>query len=142
MKKNINHSVTYSYKSEVPATEIHYDILDKIIGKNWETEPHSEITIVPGKNSWANSMDASPIEIDRVLKILTKLKKEGSNYVEIMYHCDHAGYYFNGIDIHRSTDEEVAQEKKRLEEFETAKKQAEIQFLERKIDQIKKSLNK
>jgi hypothetical protein len=142
MKKNINHSVTYSYKSEVPATEIHYDIMDKILGKNWENKAYSEIIIVPDKSSWANSVDAVPVEIDRVIKILTKLKKEGSNYIEIMYHCDHAGYYFNGIDIHRSTDEEVAKENERLEKFETAKKQAEIQLLEQKIDQIKKSLNK
>lgn len=142
MKKNINHSVTYSYKSEVPATEIHFDILDKILGKNWENQAYSEITIVPDKSSWANSVDAVPIEIGRVIKILNKLKKEGSNYVEIMYHSEHAGYYFNGIDIHRSTDEEVAKEDERVEKFEKAKKQAEIQLLERKIEQIKKSLIK
>lgn len=142
MKKNSNQSVTYSYKSEIRATEIHFDIMDKILGKNWENQAYSEITIVPDKSSWANSVDSCPIEIDRVIKILTKLKKEGSNYVEIMYHSDHAGYYLNGIDIHRSTDEELAKENERIEKFETAKKQSEIQLLERKIEQIKKSLSK
>ena len=59
-----------------------------------------------------------------------------------MYHSDHIGYYFNGMDIHRSTNEEVLENNKHTEEFEKAKKLAEIEFLQRKIDQIKKTLDK
>ncbi len=55
------------------------------------------------KFTWAG--DSYPIKIDKVLKILNKLKdKHKCKYVEIMYHEDHIGYYFNGLNIHKHVE--------------------------------------
>jgi hypothetical protein len=140
--KNENHSITEVYKSEESLTEIDFTLREKILGKNWDEkeERYGNIILGDDKNSWKG--ESYPINIDDVNKVLEKLKKKGCNYVEIMYHSDHIGYYFNGMDIYRSTDEEVLENSKNTEEFEKAKKLAEIDFLQRKIDQIKKTLNK
>ena len=140
--KNENHSITEIYKSEESLTEIDFTLRDKILGKNWDEkeERYGHIVLGDDKTSWKG--ESYPININDVNKVLEKLKKKGCNYVEIMYHSDHIGYYFNGMDIHRSTNEEVLENNKHTEEFEKAKKLAEIEFLQRKIDQIKKTLDK
>ena len=140
--KNKIHSITEIYKSEESLTEIDFTLRDKILGKGWDDneERFGQIVLGNDHNSWKG--ESYPINIDDVNKVLEKLKKKGCNYVEIMYHSDHIGYYFNGLDIHRSTFKEVLENNKNIEEFEKAKKLAEIDLLQRKIDQIKKTLNK
>lgn len=139
MAKKQNHSITKIYKDEISLTEIDFTLRDKILGKNWDKheERFGQITLNDDHNSWKG--ESHPINIDDVIKILEKLKSKGSNYVEIMYHCDHIGYYFNGLDIHRSTDEEVSKEKERLEAKSKANKEAEIKALEAKLEKLKKS---
>lgn len=140
--ENNNNSITYVYKSEESITEIDFVMRDEILGKGWEDkeERFEEIIVINPSNNWARQ--SSPIKIDEVISVLQNLKKDGSNYVEIMYHEDHIGYYFNGVDIHSSTFKEVLENNKKKEEFENAKKLAEIDLLQRKIDTIKKTLNK
>lgn len=140
--ENNNNSITYVYKSEESITEIDFVMRDEILGKGWEDkeERFEEIIVINPSNGWARQ--SSPIKIDEVISVLQNLKKDGSNYVEIMYHEDHIGYYFNGVDIHNSTFKEVLENNKKKEEFENAKKLAEIDLLQRKIDTIKKTLNK
>ena len=135
---NKNHSITKIYKVSDSLTEIDFILRDKILGKNWveNEERFGHITLNNDYKNWQG--EVHPINIDDAIKILEKLKKEGSNYVEIMYHCDHIGYYFNGLDIHRSTDEEVAKDKERLEAKLKAKKDAEIKTLEAKLKELKK----
>ncbi len=138
MKKKANNSITEIYKSSKSLTEIDFILRDKMLGKNWaeNEERFGQITLNNDHKNWQG--EVHPISIDDVIKVLENFKKKGSNYVEIMYHCDHIGYYFNGLDIHRSTDEEVASESERLEAKLKAKKDAEIKALETKLEQLKK----
>ena len=137
MAKKLNHSITKIYKTEESLTEIDFVLRDKILGKNWSEneERFGDITLNNDYNSWKG--ESHPINIDDVIKILENLKEKGSNYVEIMYHCDHIGYYFNGLDIHRSTNEEVTKEKEMLDAEAKAKKEAEIKALEIKLAKLK-----
>lgn len=137
--KKLNHSITQVYTTGESLTEIDFTLRDEILGKDWadHEERFDQITLNNDHDNWKG--ESHPIKIDEVIKILEKLKSNGSNYVEIMYHCDHIGYYFNGLDIHRSTDEEVVKNKERLEAKLKAKKEAEIKALEAKLAQLKKS---
>ena len=140
MKKmeNKNHSITRDYVCDKSSTEIHYLVRDEVLGKDWEDkEDFGEITLNQKLHSWAG--ESSSIKIDDVIQILEELKKEGCNYVEMMHHEDHAGYYFNGLNIHRSTDIEVSDEKERIEKKEKAKKDLAITELELKLEKLRKS---
>jgi hypothetical protein len=136
---NKNHSITEIYKESKSLTEIDFILRDKMLGKNWSEneERFGQITLNNDHKNWQG--ESHPISIDDVIKTLESFKKKGCNYVEIMYHCDHIGYYFNGLDIHRSTNEEVAKDKERLDAKSKAKKEAEIKALETKLEQLKKS---
>jgi hypothetical protein len=138
MAKKINNSITKIYKTSESLTEIDFVLRDKILGKNWSEneERFGDITLNNDYNSWKG--ESHPINIDDVIKALEKLKKKGSNYVEIMYHCDHIGYYFNGLDIHRSTDIEIKENEMTLDAMEKLKKEAEIKALEIKLAQLKR----
>ena len=135
MSKKLNHSITEIYKASESLTEIDFILRDKILGKDWSEneERFGQITLDNDHNNWQG--ESHPIKIDDVIKVLEKLKEKGSNYVEIMYHCDHIGYYFNGLDIHRSTNEEVANDKERLKANEDIKIEAEIKELQSKLAQ-------
>ena len=39
------------------------------------------------------------IDIDTVIKTLQNLKESGADRVYIATHCDHNGYYFNGVKL-------------------------------------------
>jgi hypothetical protein len=134
-----NHSITEIYKASESLTEIDLTMRDKILGKNWgdNEERFGQITLNHDQNSWQG--ETHPINIDDVIKILERLKKKGSNYVEIMYHCDHIGYYFNGLDIHRSTDSEMKDQERLEAKIKENNKEAEIKALEAKLAQLKKS---
>jgi hypothetical protein len=134
-----NHSITEIYKASHSITEIDFILRDKILGKNWaeNEERFGQIILNNDQKNWQG--ESHPIDIDEVIKVLERLKKKGSNYVEIMYHSDHIGYYFNGLDIHRSTDGEISNEKKRLDVELQVNKEAEIKALEARIAKLKKS---
>jgi len=125
--------ITNKYVKELEHSEIDFDLYEKILGKDWSDIDREEIDLGRDNNWWTG--EGYPIEIDRVIKTLQKLKKRGANFVEIMYHCDHIGYVFNGVDIHESTEGEL---KKHLEsEKKNKAKQEEIKALEKKLKELK-----
>ena len=53
------------------------------------------------------SADATPIDIEEIIKILTHLKMRGSTHVQICDSGDHHGYDISGYEIRNSTKEEI-----------------------------------
>lgn len=131
-------SITKIYKSdEIYSSELDMLMRDEILGKNWsDGEWPDTITLDRKNNKWHG--ESEPIKIDFVINALEKLKKDGCNYVEIMFHEDHHGYYFNGLDIHRSTESELAAEEERINIITEKNKEKEIRELEAKLAKLKK----
>ena len=86
-------------------------------------------------SSWNGQ--AAAIEIDEARAILNKLKKVGANHVEIMFHEDHGGYVFNGVELRKSTDEEINAYNLKIQTLETAAKTARIALLEEELNKLK-----
>lgn len=132
-------SITRIYKERNSVTELDMIVKDEILGKDWsESDYPDKIEIGNTNNNWEREADA--IRIDEVIYILQDMKSKGCNYVEIMNHSDHYGYYFNGLDIHASTPKEIKEEKERKKELERKNAESEIKKLEEKISKLKKSL--
>lgn len=134
--KKIEKYITSIFKKEIETNDsiqwdCYKDILKSKEVDNGDIYP-TEIEI-RGKSTWGG--ENYPIKIDEVTKILEKLKKSGCNYVEIMYHCDHTSYVFNGILIRESTPEEIEKQKKLLEKRKEAEK--EINVYQDKINKIR-----
>lgn len=134
-----NHSITKIYKEEESTSEIDFTLRDKILGKDWDEKEERYGEITKGNDEQYGWKEENyPIDIDEAIKILQGLKDKGCNHVEIMYHCDHIGYYFYGLDIHRSTDQEVSEEKERLDKIEKRRTDVKIKSLEAQLAELKK----
>lgn len=128
--------ITKRYIKEVDITEIDIVNQDQILGPDPECErDHERITIPNKKASWAG--EAEPVEIGKMIDTLTRLRDLGSTHVEIMHHEDHHGYYVNGLEMRKSTPEELADLRDKTAKQE--EKHREIAELEKKIEKIKKS---
>ena len=138
--KKENHSITRIYKSEKSVSEIDMDLYDEILGKDWSEhhERFSEIRLGDNKKyGWQG--ESHPINIDVVIKLLNGLKAKGCTHAEIMYHCDHIGYYFYGLDVHRSTSEEMDAEEARIEKENKKAKTQRIKELTTELNKLTKS---
>lgn len=132
--------ITSIFKKEIETDDsIQWDCYKDVLKINDDDDGEiypTEIEI-RGKSTWGG--ENYPIKIDKVVKILQKLKKSGCNYVEIMFHGDHMSYVFNGILIRESTSEEIEKNEMLSEKRKEAEK--EIQICENKIRDIKKKHN-
>jgi len=123
--------ITFDYKKEESASEIDFDLYADLKHDNCK----EELNVIRKENKnnyWAN--DSYPIKIERLIKMLENLKKAGCNYVEIMYHTDHIGYYATGLKIRNATKEEI--EKYEAETKRNKKKWEKIQKLREQIKEI------
>jgi len=136
MKKEIKRFITFLYKKEIETNDsIRWDCFYDILGKDFDKKEdvYPEEISIYGKNmSWCDDVDH--IKIDNVIKILDKLKKSGCNYVEIMHHCDHNSYVFNGLEVKESTPEEI--ENEILKRKKREEKLRRIEELEKEIKKI------
>ena len=138
MKKQIKKYLTFFYKKEVETGDsISYDCHQDIFGKgfNNDGENHPEEIFIRNKSNWGFKVDH--IKIDNVIKILQKLKKGGSNYVEILHHCDHRSYIFNGIEVRESTQKEI--DDYNSNQLKIKEKQKRIEELKKEIQRVSKS---
>lgn len=138
--ENKNHSITKSYKAEIDDSELDMLLYDDILGKDWSDVEERHDTILEGNNNkyrWQG--ESHPISIDRMIGHLQSLKEKGCNHVEIMYHFDHIGYNIYGLDIHRSTDTEVAAKNELFENYKKLQKAEQIKKLEKELAKLKKS---
>lgn len=127
--------ITHKYVDEVEHSEIDFDLTDKILGDDADDFDIRNIFLGKQGKWWIG--EGEPIEIDRVIKTLEELKEKGANFVEIMYHCDHIGYVFNGVDIHKSTEGEIEKHLEGMKKKRDKAKQEEIKALEKKLKELK-----
>jgi len=142
MKKKIltKQGIVFTYVGHETTEELDFITRDEILGKDWDNDDVLEhpISIIKGNtgNNWEGHSE--PILISSLEKMLAKLKKKGANYVEIMYHTDHYQYIINGLEVHKSTPEEIQQYFKTQEEKSAKLKAEKIAKLEYELKQLKK----
>lgn len=124
--------ITKTYKKEIELSEIDI-LLNQTIHKDWydgDIDARVKITKTR-KGDWEG--EAIPVNIDDVIKTMEQLKKSGSNYCEIMYHSDHNGYVFNGMEIRKSTEAEIKKH---------AKGEAKRKKIEKQMRELQKQYEK
>jgi hypothetical protein len=121
--------ITKTFIQNESPSELDFDLQDKFgaTGENF-------VEISQG----SGYADATPIEIDVLIKILSDLKSNGSTHVQIEDHCDHYGYDISAYQIRKSTDEEITAY---LEKTGTEKeKQERISKLYNEIQKLQSGL--
>lgn len=134
----MKNTIIKRYTREVELSEIDFDLYQREIGDEYDGYL-TEIKVYCQKSTW--SEESYPINIDKVIEVLSNLKKDGANYVEIMYHCDHIEYVFNGVEVRKATKIEIEEDKKIKDSIYYKKKQDEIESLERKLKQLRSDIN-
>lgn len=141
-KKNKKYMVEYSYQTEVELSEIDFDLQKELkIGE--DDSNMGQISNGETNSSWAG--ETFPINIDRVIKILNDLKKKDKcKYVQIMYHVDHIGYVFNGLNITKHLEGSMGYRKlmNQVVESEIEKNNRRIEELEEELARLKYSPGK
>lgn len=108
-------------------TELDFENREIFGWEDWDKQDYIEIE----KNYTDDGQE--PIEIDKMIKMLQKMKDLGSTHVNIYYHVDHHGYDVNGFEMRRSTQEEI-------DGYENRKK--EIEKLDKEINELYDSMEK
>jgi len=133
MKRNL---FIREYKVQKEVSELDFELYDLLFPKWSENdEEHPEPIDKVGKFYWTG--ESAPMQIDEVIKVLNQFKQKGCNHVEIMYHTDHIGYVFSGVDIHVASEEEIkAYDESCKNEIEEERKN-KIALLEKQLKSLK-----
>jgi hypothetical protein len=120
--------ITFKYVGEISSDDcLNSKAVEDFIGKDaYETNKHQTIYI-HSDGSWER--ESARMNIDDIISVLNDLKKKGANYAEIMYHTDHDGYEFNGVQVRESTKDEITV-------FESA--ESKKKAIEKELDKIEK----
>lgn len=86
--------VTKKLIEEIEVSEIDFDLQNEF--KKDPSDDDEEIDFVE-KGKQATMVDATPINIERLEKLLAGFKEKGATHVEIEYHGDHFGYMFGAF---------------------------------------------
>ncbi len=131
-----NYIIEYQYIKEIEIDEIDFILDDELkIDSNMESDEIDNINTGNEIPSWAG--ESHPINIDRVIKILKKLKQKNKcKYVEIAYHTDHIGYIFSGLNIIKHSESDL--KGKKLLEY---KNKIFNKSINKKISILKSQLN-
>lgn len=107
MEKNI-------YISKELVDNIYSDELDFLLHEEfgYDCEKHDHFYEIPRSFGRA---DSEPLEINKAIEILTKLKEKGSTHVQIEYNYDHIQYIFSGIKIELADEKLIEKFKKHQE---------------------------
>jgi len=136
-KKSVKYIVECDYKTEIEASEIDFDLQNKLKINNNDSNMG---TISNGDKMARWSGESFSIDIDRVIKILNQLKtKNKCKYVQIMYHVDHIGYVFNGLNITKHIEGSIGYRKlmNKIVEGEIDKNDRKIKLLEDELERLK-----
>ena len=99
-------------------------------GFNWDSNRYEVI-------QETNYLEGGMVSIENMRKALDEFEKQGANYVNVDFHCDHNEVEVTGVIFGRSTQEEIdAHIKQELDQKE-AQKQKEIARLQAEIERIK-----
>jgi len=99
--------ITFKYLKEIEESDLDISTVEKILGKNAYEDPGFESLFFFLNKDYGYERESEMISIDLLEKTIVNLKKAGANYMEIMHHGDHNGYVFYGIEVRKSTKEEV-----------------------------------
>lgn len=137
MKRNL---YVCNYKAQKELDEIDFDLYESLFPRWSENdEEHPEqITVFPNDEPLYWVGESHPIHIEEVIKVLNDMKEKGCNYVEIMYHTDHIGYVFTGLDVHVASEKEIAKHEEASKNKRDAEIQKRIAQLEAEIQKLKK----
>lgn len=125
------------YVKEIEISDLDLENVDNILGLNEEGHDYNYLTNIDyNQHYWAG--ETQEIEIDKLIETVTRLKKSGANYVEILHHGDHHGYVFYGIEMRKATKEEIAVNKEKEKQSILKAKENKIKELEEQIEKLKK----
>ena len=100
-------------------------------GFNWDSGDSYEVI------QEVNYLDGGMVSIENMRKALDEFEKQGANYVNVDFHCDHNEVEVTGVIFRKSTQEEVDVYTKEKLDQKTAQKAKEIARLQAEIDRIK-----
>jgi hypothetical protein len=100
-------------------------------GFNWDSGDSYEVI------QEVNYLDGGMVSIENMRKALDEFEKQGANYVNVDFHCDHNEVEVTGVIFRKSTQEEVDVYTKEKLDQKTTQKAKEIARLQAEIDRIK-----
>lgn len=100
-------------------------------GFNWDSGDSYEVI------QEVNYLDGGMLSIENMRKALDEFEKQGANYVNVDFHCDHNEVEVTGVIFRKSTQEEVDVYTKEKLDQKDAQKTKEIARLQAEIDRIK-----
>lgn len=100
-------------------------------GFNWDSGDSYEVI------QEVNYLDGGMVSIENMRKALDEFEKQGANYVNVDFHCDHNEVEVTGVIFRKSTKEEVDNYTKEKLDQKDAQKAKEIARLQTEIDRIK-----
>jgi hypothetical protein len=119
------------FTQKILKTEQFYVEPESDHGFNWDSDDRYEVI------QEVNYLEGGKISIENMRKTLDKFEKQGANYVNVDFHCDHNEVEVTGVIYRRSTDEEIALFIKSEEEKKENAKAEHIEKLEAEIERIK-----
>lgn len=91
-------------------------------------------------NVGERNTEGYPVKIDTMIDLLTYLKNEGANYVELDYHVDHYEYEMTGLNIEVASNDLVKSYESTNNE--KSKLEAEYQEIVKKATELRKQISK
>lgn len=132
----VDNTITHDCKVETQTEELDFALYHDILGEENVDKAYNEdgVNVIYKGKDYQNT----PVKIEVLKEMLSKLEEKGCNYVSIDYHCDHIEYDICGIDVHVSTEDEIEEQndKETNEELERTK-----QLREAAQEYIKKAEN-
>ena len=122
---------TQYFTQKILKTEQFYVEPENDCGFNWDSNDSYEVI------QEVNYLDGGMVSIENMRKALDEFEKQGANYVNVDFHCDHNEVEVTGVIFRKSTQEEVDNYTKEKLDQKTAQKAKEIARLQAEIDRIK-----
>ena len=110
--------VTKTVKFEDSINELDFVNRETFGWEDWDLHDFVEI------NKGNVNRDDEPIEINSMIELLQRAKDAGSTHVNIDYHTGHHGYDISGVEMRKSTQEEIDN----YEEFKSSIKDIDAQI--------------
>ena len=122
---------TQYFTQKILKTEQFYVEPENDHGFNWDSNDSYEVI------QEVNYLDGGMVSIENMRKALDEFEKQGANYVNVDFHCDHNEVEVTGVIFRKSSQEEVDNYTKEKLDQKDAQKTKEIARLQAEIDRIK-----
>lgn len=131
--KNKNIYVTKRLIETNNQSELDFDLYAE-----FNVEEYDDFVEIEPEDNYKNCVaDSTPIRIDDMIKILQDFQKNKATHIQLEEDGDHHGYWISAFKIENSTPDEIEAYELKYKNYN--KKVKEIQELQNKIDEIKKS---